>query len=53
MLSSALVCCGANMTLTAPWDFKTGHASGGTEHMVKVEKAKGAKTIIIDVNKIN
>ena len=53
MLNSALVCGGANMTLIALWDGKTGDAGGGTEHMVKVSKAKGAKAIIIDINTMN
>ena len=40
------------MTLIALWDGKGGDGDGGTEHMVKVAKEKGAKVKIIDTNKL-
>lgn len=49
MLNSALVCGGINTTMVALWDGKGGDGAGGTQHMVKEAKARGAKTIIIDV----
>lgn len=53
MLNESLICGGANMILIALWDGSKGDAAGGTEHMVKVAQARGAKTIIIDINLIN
>jgi hypothetical protein len=50
MLNSALVCSGINMTMIALWDGKGGDGAGGTEHMVKQAKVRGAKTIIVDIN---
>jgi len=50
MLHSALVCGGLNLTMIALWDGKGGDGAGGTEHMVKEAKARGAKTIVIDIN---
>jgi len=52
MLDNALVNGGNNMSLIALWDGKGGDGTGGTEHMVKVAKAEGAKSIIIDINKL-
>jgi hypothetical protein len=51
-LNSALVNGGIHMTLVALWDGKAGDGAGGTEHMVKEAEAKGAKTIILDINSI-
>ena len=50
LLYKALVNGGQCMTLLALWDGKPGDAGGGTEHMVNQAQARGAKTIIIDVN---
>jgi hypothetical protein len=50
MLNKALECGGIQMTLIALWDGKGGDGAGGTEHMVKEAKARGSKTIIIDIN---
>ena len=50
MLNSSLVCSGINMTMIALWDGKGGDGAGGTEHMVKQAKSRGAKTIVIDIN---
>ncbi len=52
MLYSVLVNGGTNMTLLALWDRKGGDGAGGTEHMVKIAKEKGAKVIMIDIFKI-
>ncbi len=52
MLHEALKGGGENMTLIALWDGKGGDGEGGTEHMVRVAKKEGAKTKIIDVNKL-
>lgn len=51
-LNNALVNGGINMTLIALWDGKGGDGSGGTEHMVKEAERRGAKTIVIDINKL-
>lgn len=50
MLNSALVFGGTNMTMIALWDRKGGDGRGGTEHMVNEAEARGAKTIILDIN---
>ena len=47
-LNNALVNGGMHLTLIALWDEKGGDGPGGTEHMVKEAKTKGAKTVIID-----
>ena len=52
LMNSALINGGMHMTLLALWDGKTGDSSGGTQHMVEVAKARGAKTIIIDITKM-
>ena len=52
MLNDALEGGGENMTLVALWDGKGGDGEGGTEHMVRVAKEEGAKTKIVDVNKL-
>jgi hypothetical protein len=52
MLNNALVCGGMQMTLIALWNGEGGDAAGGTEHMVQVAQARGAKTISINTNKI-
>jgi len=50
--NSAMVNGGANMSLIALWDGKGGDGAGGTEDMVNVAKANGAKTYIIDINTV-
>lgn len=50
MLNSALVCGGINMTMIALWDGEGGDGAGGTQHMVQAAKARGAKTIMLDIN---
>lgn len=52
MLNSALICGGINMTIIALWDGQGGDGAGGTEHMVQEAKARGAKTVIIDITKL-
>jgi hypothetical protein len=52
MLNSALICGGINMTIIALWDGKGGDGTGGTEHMVQEAKARGSKTVIIDITKL-
>lgn len=52
MLYNALVNGGIKMSLIALWNGQGGDGSGGTEHMVKEAKERGAKTIIIDTQKI-
>ncbi|MCY7420872.1 MAG: hypothetical protein LH478_03910 [Chitinophagaceae bacterium] len=50
MLNSALVCGGINTTMIALWDGEGGDGAGGTQHMVQAAKARGAKTIVLDIN---
>ncbi len=52
MLHSALVCGGINLTMIALWDGKGGDGPGGTGHMVKEAKARGAKAIILDIKNL-
>lgn len=52
MLDHALEVEGKNMTLVALWDGKGGDGNGGTEHMINTAKNKGAKTNIININKL-
>jgi hypothetical protein len=52
MLDEALKGGGENMTLVALWDGKGGDGEGGTEHMARVANEAGAKTVIIDINKL-
>lgn len=52
MLHEALKAGGENMTLIALWNGKGGDGEGGTEHMVQMAKQAGARTIIIDINKL-
>ena len=40
------------MTLIALWAGKGGDGPGGTEHMVKEAKEKGAKTVIISMQSL-
>jgi hypothetical protein len=51
-LTNALVGGGIHMTLIALWDGKGGDGPGGTEHMVKEAKEKGAKTVIISMQSL-
>ncbi len=51
-LNSALVNGGTHMTLFALWDGKGGDGAGGTEHMVKEARSRGAKTIVLNINQI-
>ena len=43
---------GENVTLIALWDGKAGDGLGGTADMVEKAKERGAKTIVLDTNKI-
>ena len=52
MLEESLKNGGVHMTLIALWNGKGGDGEGGTEHLVSEGKAKGAKTIIVDINKL-
>jgi hypothetical protein len=52
MLDEALKDGGESMTLVALWDGKGGDGEGGTEHMVRLAREAGAKTIIIDTKKL-
>ncbi len=40
------------MTLVALWDGKGGDGEGGTEHMVKQAKARGAKVVRINIKEL-
>ncbi|MEP7107267.1 MAG: hypothetical protein ABI760_04780 [Ferruginibacter sp.] len=51
-MNSSLVNGGINMSLIALWDGKGGDGAGGTEHMVKEAKERGAKTVVIDMNEL-
>jgi hypothetical protein len=51
-LNSALLNGGMNVTLIALWDLKGGDGPGGTEHMIKIAKERGAKTAIININSL-
>ena len=51
-LNSALINGGMHMTLVALWDGKGGDGAGGTEHMVKQARERGAKVIIIDIKTV-
>jgi hypothetical protein len=52
MLHNALVLGGTNTTLIALWDGKGGDGPGGTQHMVESSGERGARTIILDTNKL-
>lgn len=52
MLHNALESGGDNMTLIAVWDGGGGDGKGGTAHMVKIAREKGAEVKIIDVKKL-
>jgi hypothetical protein len=52
LLYNSLETGGMNMTFIALWDRKGGDGAGGTEHMVKEAEKRGAKTVVIDINKI-
>jgi hypothetical protein len=43
---------GENVTLIALWNCATGDGPGGTADMVNKARDRGAKTIILDTNKI-
>jgi Tetratricopeptide Repeats-Sensor len=51
-LNCALENGGMNLTLIALWDGKGGDGPGGTEHMVKEANQRGAKVILLGINKI-
>lgn len=53
LLHKSLANGGRYMTLIALWDGQSGDASGGTEHMVNQAQARGAKTMVIDMNVLN
>lgn len=52
MLETALANGGPNMTLIAVWNGSGGDGKGGTEHMVKMAKEKGAEAKIIEITKL-
>ncbi|MEO6069814.1 MAG: tetratricopeptide repeat-containing protein [Chitinophagaceae bacterium] len=52
MLNNGLACGGMQLCLFALWDGKMGDGVGGTQHMVEEAQKRGAKTIIIDINKL-
>ncbi len=52
MLHNALALGRDKVTLIALWDGKKGDGPGGTEHMVEKAKARGAKVVILDTNKL-
>ena len=52
MLKKALENGGENMSLIAVWDGEKGDGDGGTEHMIKIAKEKGARINIIDIKRI-
>jgi hypothetical protein len=52
MLEKALENGGENMSLIALWDGESGDGAGGTEHMIKLAKEKGARVNIIDIKQI-
>jgi hypothetical protein len=49
MLHSSLVCGGANMSMIAVWNGKTGDGTGGTEHMMSEAKNRGAAVNVIAI----
>lgn len=49
MLKTALSFGGENMSLIALWDGSGGDGKGGTEHMVKMAKEKGAEVKVVDI----
>ncbi|MFM1891654.1 MAG: hypothetical protein RLZ44_731, partial [Pseudomonadota bacterium] len=51
-LHNALAHGGNNVTLIALWNGDTGDGPGGTEHMVKEAKARGAKVVILDTGEL-
>lgn len=52
LLSEAL-CRGAkHLTLIALWDGETGDGPGGTEHMVRIARERGARTIHLDTKEL-
>jgi hypothetical protein len=52
MLNTALASGGIQLTLIAVWDGKSGDGEGGTEHMVRQAKARGAKAVVIDIKEL-
>lgn len=50
ILYSGLVNGADQTTLFALWDGKGGDGPGGTDHMLKEAKSRGAKTVVIDIN---
>ncbi len=52
MLYKALENGGLNMSLIALWNGKGGDGQGGTSHMVREAKSRGAKTIVINIEEI-
>ncbi len=52
MLGTALEGGGSEMALIVLWDGEGGDGPGGTKHMVKTVKEKGAEIAIIDVEKL-
>jgi hypothetical protein len=52
LLEQALSGGASHMTLIALWNGKTGDGPGGTEHMIRIAKDRGANTIILDTNQL-
>ncbi len=52
MLHNALAYGGRNVTLIALWNGKAGDGPGGTKDMVDQARARGAKVIILDTEKL-
>lgn len=52
LLQTALTGGGEHMTLIALWNGEKGDGAGGTEHLVREARKQGAKTEIIDSNKL-
>ena len=48
LLSEALSRAAAHITLIALWDGEQGDGPGGTEHMVKLAKERGAKPLVLN-----
>ena len=52
LLSEALSRAAAHLTIIALWDGEQGDGPGGTEHMVKLAKERGAKTVVLNTKTI-
>ena len=52
MLHRALTNGGLHTTLIALWDGQEGDGAGGTQHMVKQARERGAKTVVINLREL-